>query len=165
MYKEIKTGFTLIELLVVVLMIGILAAVALPQYRKAVIKSRYATLKAVVHAIADAENIYYLEHGNYTRNYTELDIDLPAGGSDEVGVAGRYDFSWGWCQMQQASYLAFYCVSKDRMEYEIVCAQPGSCSKRCSFRDSTDGISDIRDKICQAETGKSTPFRNFAYFY
>ena len=52
-------GFTLIELLVVVLIIGILASVALPQYQKAVTKSRYAALKPVVHGIAEAVNVYY----------------------------------------------------------------------------------------------------------
>ena len=65
-------GFTLIELLVGVLIIGILAAVALPQYQKAVDKSKYQTIAAVMRTIVKAEKLYKLEYGTYTLNWKEL---------------------------------------------------------------------------------------------
>ncbi len=71
-------AFTLIELLVVVLIIGILAAVALPQYQKAVYKSKVMQVLPYLHAIKTAEEVYYLENGTYTNQMENLSITVPS---------------------------------------------------------------------------------------
>ena len=58
-----KAAFTLIELLVVVLIIGILAAVAVPQYQKAVLKSRLALWDVMFDTGLKAIDLYLLENG------------------------------------------------------------------------------------------------------
>lgn len=70
-------GFTLIELLVVVLIIGILAAIALPQYEVAVRKSRVARVLPVLKSIVNAKQVYYMANGQYTADLDTLDIDFP----------------------------------------------------------------------------------------
>jgi prepilin-type N-terminal cleavage/methylation domain-containing protein len=71
-----KMAFTLIELLVAVLIIGILAAIALPQYQKAVWKSRAAQLQQSVRDLSNAQEMYFLVHGRYPTNFDELDISF-----------------------------------------------------------------------------------------
>ena len=70
-------AFTLIEVLVVVLIIGILAAIAIPKYLIATEKSRYMQLIVQMRAIKEAQELYYLANGEYTTNLDALDIKLP----------------------------------------------------------------------------------------
>ena len=81
-------GFTLIELLVVVLIIGILAAVAVPQYNKAVKKARYMEYALFIRNYEQAIDRYLLEHGYQNMDFNEhpeiLDIDVPGISLKEV---------------------------------------------------------------------------------
>ena len=70
-------GFTLIELLVVVLIIGILAAVALPQYQKAVIRSRATEALVGAGVLVQALDRHFMATGAYTEDMENLDIVLP----------------------------------------------------------------------------------------
>lgn len=86
---NLRLGFSLIELLVVVLIIGVLAAVALPQYQAAVEKSRLSEGFVLARAVRDAEQAYYLANGAYTSDFTALDFGLPAGWEVD-GATARY---------------------------------------------------------------------------
>jgi len=82
-----NAGFTLVELLVTVLIIGILAAVAVTQYDKAVILVRASEIKTLVRAMAKAQDAYYMENEAYPDSFDELAIDVPLAtytGSDEI---------------------------------------------------------------------------------
>lgn len=84
-----KKGFTLIELLVVVLIVGILSAVALPQYQKAVEKSRAAEALAIVRSLRMAQEAYFLANGCYLLEIKDLDVDVPGTDAVYAGVSRR----------------------------------------------------------------------------
>ena len=79
-----KKGFTLIELLVVVLIIGVLTAVALPKYQRAVMKSRFATVMPTAKSIATAQESFFQARGRYAANDEKdaLDVQVPPSGAN-----------------------------------------------------------------------------------
>ena len=70
-------GFTLLELLVVVLIIGILTAIALPQYQKAVEKSKATQALILLQSMYESATVYELTTGNWPRSANELYVDIP----------------------------------------------------------------------------------------
>lgn len=112
MFKN-KKGFTLLELLVAVLIIGILAGVALPQYQMAAMKSRYSTLMDMVRVISDAEERYYLSHDKYTATFEGLDIDLSGCTLSEDKKTCNYD--WGICNINN-SKRQVYCENNVQLK-------------------------------------------------
>lgn len=148
-------AFTLIELLVVVLIIGILAAVALPQYQKTVHKARFTQGITALKSLVDAEQVYFLANGEYTQDLSLLDLDFPnnqipyftnlsvhnPGSSITPHIQILYYQRIDGTQVWLAAYL------EDQDRPDIVCGVPSSTAANSEAR-----------KLCQTTMGTSTSY-------
>ena len=149
---QTKKGFTLIELLVVVLIIGILAAIALPQYQMAVGKSRFATLKNITKSIQESAQRYYMTHGTYELAAKDLDIDLNIISGADYRV---FKLQGGikcaiWKEGQQERVACSRKIFEKDMYYYIYreSGKPAFCLTYSIDQN------DKSNKLCQKETGK-----------
>ena len=78
-----RSGFTLLELLIVVIIVGILAGVALPQFNRMTRRARLAEAQNMIGSILSAEALYYNEFGVFTNSFVRLLVDIPAESANE----------------------------------------------------------------------------------
>jgi prepilin-type N-terminal cleavage/methylation domain-containing protein len=148
-------GFTLIELLVVVLIIGILAAVALPQYKKTVAKSRLATLKNIVETITQAAEVYYMANNTYPDTFDQMDVDIPT--PTELSASGNsVTYTWGHCQLDKTSTDAkVYC--ENTQEEILYLHRFAYISNGLANQRRCRGCNPIANAVCKQDTGQNSP--------
>ena len=142
-----RAGFTLIELLVVVLIIGILAAVAVPQYQAAVRKSRFSQLMVIGDAISKSEEIYYMGHGRYTSNVSVLDISVDTD-SDKYTISMNIQSDTGHAGFNVCDYKQSICYAVYLQNHNHSSAPSGQ--RECRSR----GGDEISERVCQSLGGE-----------
>ncbi len=152
--KNTKRGFTLIELLVVVLIIGILAAVAVPQYQKAVAKSRLTQLLVRADAIYKAAQVYYLANGEYSTDLRDLDLGIEVSGAtygkttisshDHIGIIYNGDDAGIRCALthKDPQWGVILCTDYD---YAII-IRPATGKRYCRNRAKTK----LAGEVCRS---------------
>lgn len=134
-------GFTLIELLVVVLIIGILASVALPQYEKAVEKSRVTGVWTTLSSLVKAAEIYRYANGDSLYQIKDFDIQIPESDSctDNSCVVTCPSKAWTNCR-----YAAIHLNNGSKAEFQFtkngenVILGLNNTGKKCCFSSSNN---------------------------
>lgn len=158
-----KKGFTLIELLVVVLIIGVLSAVALPQYQTAVERARATEALTLMNAISESAQRYHSQHESWPNSFTKLDADLPTVSTDvcSSGYGGKnfcLSFSAAKCA---GSTSGDFCVEASRrrdshayiLRSNIVENANGTYSTTRSCSKSSSSADNEAQSYCDAITG------------
>jgi len=105
-------GFTLLELIIVIIVLGILVAIALPQFTKVAERGRIAKAKTVLDMFRKAEGIYFAINSFYTTDEAELANDIP-----ELSGISAADVDWGYVVTTATNTEFLVTATRDTGEY------------------------------------------------
>ena len=117
--RKSKKGFTLIELMIVVAIIGILAAIAIPNFLRFQLKSKSSEGKVNIAAIRTAEESYLAEFGNYVAAAVNPAAAVPGSNKDVFDTGGGFD-TLGWAPEGQVFFQ--YAVASSANAYTVSAA-------------------------------------------
>jgi prepilin-type N-terminal cleavage/methylation domain-containing protein len=100
-----RTGFTLIELLIVVVIIGILAAIAIPKFQATKGKAYYAGMRSDLRNLATSEEAYFYDHAQYSSVLDSVQFTPSKG--DTVVITEATPTGWSATSINAASYPHF----------------------------------------------------------
>jgi len=113
MHKSNRKGFTLIELMIVVVIIGILAALAIPRFMRSTTKAKQSEAKQLLKQVYTMQRAYRQEHDTYTCDGATASAVAPAGFAAigvDVGATARYTYVMG------AGVDAFLCTATANLD-------------------------------------------------
>jgi len=138
---ETFKGFTLIELLVVVIIIGVLAAIGIPQYTKTIEKARGAEARSGLGHIQEGEKLYYVENEHYYPAGTSVSTATELTDINNALDIGLTHKEWDF--IIDASSSEFIAKAK-RLN--------GKCAGRCIYIDSKGDIIGDEPSECKNDT-------------
>jgi type IV pilus assembly protein PilA len=100
-----RRGFTLIELLIVVVVIGILAALAIPKFQSTKGKAYFAGMRSDLRNLTTAEEAYFYDHSAYTTHLDSLRFSSSNG--DAVSITEATLNGWSGTSQNAESYPHF----------------------------------------------------------
>jgi type IV pilus assembly protein PilA len=100
-----RLGFTLIELLIVVVIIGIIAAIAIPKFQATKGKANFAAMKSDLRNLTSAQEAYFYDHASYTNSLTALQFTGSRG--DVIVITEATATGWSATATHPESYPHF----------------------------------------------------------
>lgn len=155
-----KKGFTLIELLVVVLIIGILSAVAWPNYQVAVERARITKALPVLRSIRDAQMRYQMATGKETASLDALDISIPYTKKEMVGTDDYQYEGTPIGLMRVVPHAIFYTANYVVLDYygrNSTRTEIGICYPRMGFESMGERVCSSFGPKTERISGAGTP--------